>query len=92
MTRPTVPTGFLTAAEIRRKTRRPSVNPMIVVHGPDPQDRQCQYCEHLKCLHYNRRNYYKCDLRVITGGAATDHRLKWPACARFFLAIGRTAP
>lgn len=27
--------------------------------------------------------YYKCDLRRVTGGPATDHRTSWPTCAKF---------
>jgi hypothetical protein len=57
-------------------------NPMVAAYGPGPEDRRCWDCAHL--LRYQAGGtWFKCDLRYNTGGAATDHRARWPTCARF---------
>ena len=45
----------------------------------------CGDCSHLKAVGGTARNYWKCELacRAVTGGAATDVRLSWPACELF---------
>lgn len=58
-------------------------NPMLYVHGPGPQGRICNSCAHLGLYEGNTSNYYKCSLRGITHGAGTDHRIRWPACAKY---------
>jgi hypothetical protein len=57
-------------------------NPCVRLHGLDPQGRKCSGCALLACNHKSR-NYYKCRLRGITNGAATDHKFNWPACGKF---------
>jgi len=57
-------------------------NPMLRLHGPALDGLTCRTCVHLVAHHY-QRTYYKCDLRKITGGPATDHRVGWPACGRY---------
>lgn len=55
-----------------------SVNPMTRVYGLTP-DTTCHDCAHL--VQGSRgRKFMKCDRRKITHGAATDHRVRWPAC------------
>lgn len=63
--------------------RRKSQNPMVTMYGqhPDPT-KKCKDCGHLWAKQY-ARNYYKCDYRGNTNGAATDHRKHWPACTKF---------
>lgn len=58
-------------------------NPMLVVVGKDPENRRCADCAHLFMVGGVSGRYYKCDLRRVTGGPATDHRVNWPACAKF---------
>lgn len=52
--------------------------------GPGPEGETCKTCRHLTV---NRnptvKTYYKCRLGAITGGPATDVRLRWPACGRW---------
>lgn len=58
-------------------------NPCISLYGPGPTAALCRTCSHLIRSKPRAHTYYKCELRTITGGAATDHRLRWPACARY---------
>lgn len=63
------------------KERQP--NPCVTVYGPDPEGRRCgDGCRNLYAKHYHR-TFYKCRLRGDTNGEGTDHRRRWPACARF---------
>lgn len=59
------------------------VNPMLAVAGPGPEGRRCGDCVHLRMQGGVAGRYYKCELRGITGGPLTDHRVRWPACGRF---------
>lgn len=67
----------------RSKSGALTSNPCVAAYGPDPEGRQCKDCKHLFMQGGVAGRYYKCDLRVITGGPASDHRYRWPACARF---------
>ncbi len=60
-----------------------SINPCSLVFGYGPLGVSCRACVHLLHLDYHAKTYIKCDLRKITHGAGSDHRLSWPACARF---------
>jgi hypothetical protein len=60
----------------------PTGNPCVAVFGPGPAGATCAGCGHLHELQYSRL-VFKCDRRPITGGAGTDHRLRWPACAKY---------
>jgi hypothetical protein len=57
-------------------------NPCMATYGKGPVDKQCKDCAQLMgiCM---AKTYYKCRLRENTHGKATDHKLHWPACARF---------
>lgn len=57
-------------------------NPMLGEFGPGPDKALCQTCKHLVYNQCSKR-YYKCALRGITGGPGTDHRVRWPACAKY---------
>lgn len=59
-----------------------STNPCVNLYGPGPTDKKCKDC---RLLTYNQhqKRYYKCQLRGITSGPGTDHRMTWPACGRF---------
>jgi len=56
---------------------------MLQVHGVDPGGRRCGECRELIRQGLHDRNYFKCRRTVITRGAASDWRLKWPACGVF---------
>ena len=43
----------------------------------------CKECAHSIQVGGGRRNYWKCNLRPITGGPGSDIRLSWPACPKF---------
>jgi hypothetical protein len=54
-------------------------------YGPCPaaeQGARCGDCRHVVTRSF-ANNYYKCDLARCSAGAATDWRLRWPACGRF---------
>lgn len=57
-------------------------NPCVTVWGPGPEGERCRSCRHLVRPGANRA-WPKCSLRAITRGAATDHRVTWPACGRW---------
>lgn len=63
-------------------------NPMVRVFGEGPPNARCATCAHLLVREYARR-YYKCALRKVTGGPATDHRKNWPACGKYQPKEGR---
>lgn len=58
-------------------------NPMLQVAGPGPEGTQCGDCANLVMQGGVAGRYYKCTERGITGGPATDHRVRWPTCGRF---------
>lgn len=57
-------------------------NPMRAAHGNGPPGARCKTCVYLT-VHGHSRNYYKCGLRGITSGSATDHRINWSACSLY---------
>jgi hypothetical protein len=59
-----------------------SPNPCVTLYGSDPQERQCKECAQLAAIAVGR-TIYKCRLRKNTRSPRTDHRLRWPACAKF---------
>lgn len=56
-------------------------NPMLAF-GPGPDGMRCKDCRHLYGVRY-ANTYWKCRKRGDSGGPATDHRVRWPACAKF---------
>lgn len=73
-----------TPASTRRWTRPPDYNPCVAFYGAGPAGKRCKECAHLVMwLDHGNGRIYKCDLRKNTSGAATDHRVNWPACARW---------
>ena len=60
-----------------------SVNPCVDLYGPAEPPRNCGGCKHLIKRGGGTRAYYKCDLRKMTKGPGTDHRVHWPACAKW---------
>ena len=68
-----------------RGTVLSSLSPIEELHalyGVTP-DKKCGECDLLRRYDYHGKRYYKCSLRRITHGAATDHRFSWAACGRF---------
>lgn len=60
-----------------------NANPCIPVYGPGPDGQQCKGCVHLRFPQHHSARHWKCDLRKMTHGAATDHKVSWPACGRY---------
>jgi hypothetical protein len=60
-----------------------SDNPCVRLYGIDPQGRKCKDCKNLTKYYYHGYTYIKCDLRKLTHGKGSDHRVKWDACKRF---------
>lgn len=65
------------------KSGTPTSNPCVIAYGPGPGGKTCGDCAHLFMQGGVAGRYYKCGLRLNTGGPATDHRVRWPACAKF---------
>lgn len=58
-------------------------NPMVRKHGLGPDGARCKTCALFKISRPGANRYFKCRLRGITHGAATDHRANYRACAKF---------
>lgn len=57
-------------------------NPMVDTHGPYSDARvKCKSCKYLVQLEANQ-TIHKCLHRGVTG-KSTDHRSRFPACAKF---------
>jgi hypothetical protein len=68
----------------KRHTGPPAVNPCIALYGQGPAMQCCKGCVHLRYAPARRvARYWKCDLRQLSHGAATDHKVNWPACGRY---------
>ncbi len=70
--------------------RNENSNPLVVAYGLDPVGRKCRDCVHLTFRDRVAR-YYKCELRFISSGAATDHRAGWDACGQFIQRLAAVA-
>ena len=68
-------------ADGRNKDGSAKTNPMLVF-GPGPEGKRCGDFDHLRDYHY-AKHYYKCNEREYSASARTDHRVRWPACAKF---------
>jgi hypothetical protein len=58
-------------------------NPMARKYGLGPEGKQCKTCAHLVCIRPGQNRYYKCEMRGITHGPGTDHRVGWEACVMY---------
>ena len=62
-----------------------TINPCLALYGVGPENALCGSCTH--CRYRPQRNptvrYWKCDLRTLTNGRATDHKVRWQACGRY---------
>jgi hypothetical protein len=67
----------------RTKSGALKVNPCVLAYGPGPEGRKCGDCVNLYQQGGVAGTYYKCALRLNTSGPGSDHRFRWPACARF---------
>ena len=59
-----------------------TINPCVRVFGRGAEGVTCKLCAHL-FSHSMARRFWKCDLRAFTHGPGSDHRVGWPACARY---------
>lgn len=67
----------------KEKLKDTEKNPCVKLYGAGPEAETCKHCTYLTLQRYTAKNYYKCKLRTITRGPATDHRVNWKACAKF---------
>ena len=47
------------------------------------EGKACKDCKHCLCSHWNKKNYYKCELWYISSSEATHIRLKNTACKKY---------
>lgn len=66
----------------------PIANPCVRKFGRGPAGATCRGCARLITKEFHNRTYYKCELRGDTNGKATDHRVSWPACAKYVAGKG----
>jgi hypothetical protein len=80
---PIQPTTTTQAVDWSGETIAKPDNPCILLYGAGPEGKQCKDCASLVCFTASR-NFYKCRQRPkLTHGAATDQKVRWPACKRF---------
>lgn len=65
------------------KENPPDKNPMVHRFGRGPDKAQCLSCSHIRRKDAGSRKVYKCLERGVSNSAATDHRLRWNACAKY---------
>lgn len=73
----------IAAHATRTKSGTLKRNPLVSAYGAGPDGAQCRTCVHLFRRGDVAGRYWKCDLRQNTSGPGTDHRVRWPACARY---------
>jgi hypothetical protein len=78
-----LPAHVTARIEEQERLKRTEPNPMIRAWGYGPEGKQCKNCKNLVIHGDHARNYWKCLLRRITNGPATDHRVKWTACGKY---------
>ena len=66
-----------------------NANPCVRAFGRGPEGQKCKGCLYLLAKRMSK-TYYKCEHRKITAGPATDHRVRWDACAKYV--TGKTCP
>ena len=64
------------------KEAKKPVNPLLKIFGAGPEGERCKNCKHIFDRSFSKK-YYKCNLRINTNSAKTDHRVNWQACAKF---------
>lgn len=82
---PIGPSEYQEASADRRRTMRAQV---AIANGVHPfgmplrsgGDETCGSCCHAFRVDHRSRHYWKCEKRGDTSSAASDLRLKWPAC------------
>ena len=60
-----------------------SINPCIALYGAGATGKKCKTCVHCRYPLMYAAKHWKCDLRKLSHGTATDHRVSWPACGRY---------
>lgn len=87
MTRPVfgvdVDLSVIESNATRTKSGSLKRNPLLTVYGPGPDGARCGTCSHCFRVGVVAGRYYKCDLRRLTSGPGSDHRVRWPACAQY---------
>lgn len=73
--------GWLTT-QMAKVTSPERVNPCVAIFGIGPEGKKCRTCALLyRSMH--SRCYLKCRLRKHTNGPGSDHKARWPACAKY---------
>lgn len=58
-------------------------NPCVRLFGKGPEGATCKSCALLFCPGGTSKRYNKCKLRQVTHGPGSDHKVRWPACAKY---------
>ncbi len=74
--------GATPIEELPKPTSGRKYKTMQRIYGTT-EGKTCKTCRHLLRQHWNKRNYYKCELWYISSSEATDIRLKNQACGRY---------
>lgn len=60
-------------------SRLKRINPMVIKHGIDKEDRRCKDCVHIRGFK-QAASWHRCMLR---NGGKGDHKANWEACSKF---------
>jgi hypothetical protein len=63
-------------------------NPMVRKYGLGPKGKKCLDCEYGFFNSGNTKKFYKCKLRGVSNGQATDHSSRFQACSKFKTDVG----
>ena len=63
--------------------KRADPNPCVALYGEGEPGITCRHCVHLRYHVKYTAKYWKCDLRALTHGAASDHRVGWQCCSKY---------
>ena len=65
------------------KKQQQDPNPCVNLYGEGEPGITCRHCVHLRYHVKYVTKYWKCDLRSMTHGAASDHRIGWQSCSKY---------
>lgn len=77
--------GMTVAVQTDATTPEKAENPCLALYGMGVEGQTCKGCVHLR--YRPQRNpaqrFWKCDLRRLTEGRGSDHKVNWQSCARY---------
>lgn len=76
------------AERMKTDPRHGNKNPLVRRYGLGPAGKKCLACDFGFFQSGGSRKFYKCRLRGVSNGQATDHSSRFDACAKFKQDVG----